>query len=65
MEGRRKSTDAMLMIAPRERRVQMDPIISTWEYTETPKVATKKLQPLVMMESIQERWAMPMASPPR
>ena len=50
------------MIAPRESRVQIEPIISTLEYTETPKVATKKLKPLVRIERMQVLCAMRTAS---
>ena len=60
--GRSSSTAAILISAPRESSVQIDPIISTFEYTETPNVATKKLHPLVMMDRKLDLWAMLIAS---
>ena len=57
MAGMRRSTEAMLMSAPLESRVQMEAIISTREYHETPKVATKKLKPLVRIERMLALWA--------
>ena len=53
MAGMSRMTDAILTRAPLASNVQIDPIMSTLEYTETPKVATKKLQPLVMIDRIQ------------
>ena len=51
--GRIKITHAILIRAPLDNSVQIAPIISTFEYHATPKVAAKKLNPLVMIDSAQ------------
>lgn len=40
--GSKKITVIILMMEPRDKRLQMDPIISILEYIATPNVAPKK-----------------------
>ena len=55
-------TITVLMIAPLESNVQIELIISILEYSPTPKVAAKKLHPLIIIDFMEVSWAIQMAS---
>ena len=61
MDGRMKITTNILMIAPRAR-IQRELIISILEYMPTPKVAAKKLSALTMIDWMELRSAVAIAS---
>lgn len=60
--GSTSRTTSVLITAPLDRRFVIPLIISTFEYRPTPKVAAKKLHPLIMIDFIEVRCAMDIAS---
>ena len=62
MDGRMKITTNILMIAPRAIRIHRELIISILEYMPTPKVAAKKLSALTMIDWMELRSAVAIAS---
>ena len=54
MAGNIQITTIVLIIAPLDSRVQIELIISISEYIPTPKVAAKKLTPLIKIDFMDD-----------